>query len=146
MADNAQIARRLFDLWNERKFDEVADSIAPDGQITIVGSGETYRGPEGALQYNKMWADGFPDGSVTVDRVVSADDMVVVEYTGRGTHTGTLATPMGSIAPTGRSITLHLCDVVEFSAEKVKSQRTYFDTGSLMAQLGITAGQTATTP
>jgi hypothetical protein len=40
-------------------------------------------------------------------------------------------------------VTLQLCDVLEFSDGKVKNQRTYFDTGSLMAQLGVTAGQTA---
>ena len=115
------------------------------GQITVVGSGDTYRGPDGSREYNKMWADGFPDGSITIDRVIAADDCVVVEYTGRGTHTGPLVTPMGAIAATGRSLTLQLCDVLEFTDEKVKSQRTYFDTGSLMAQLGLTAGQSATT-
>ena len=92
-----------------------------------------------------MWADGFPDGSITIDRVIAADDCVVVEYTGRGTHTGSLVTPMGVISATGRSLTLQLCDVLEFTDEKVQSQRTYFDTGSLMAQLGLTAGQSATT-
>ena len=29
-----------------------------------------------------MWADGFPDGMVTVDRVIASGDHVVVEYTG----------------------------------------------------------------
>jgi steroid delta-isomerase-like uncharacterized protein len=145
MADNAKLARRLHEAWNERNFDEVMESTASDGQIVIVGSGQTFRGPEGALEYSKMWMEGFPDGAVTVDRLISGDDCVVVEYTGRGTHTGTLTTPMGPIPATGRSVTLELCDVMEFSSGKVQSQRTYFDTGSLMAQLGITAGDTATT-
>jgi predicted ester cyclase len=90
-----------------------------------------------------MWADGFPDGKVTVDRVIESGDHVVVEYTGRGTHTGTLATSMGDIPATGRSMTLQLCDVMEFSNGKVRSQRSYFDTGSMMAQLGLMADQTA---
>lgn len=145
MADNANLARRLYQAWNDRKFDEIAESITPDGQITIVGSGDRFRGPDGAREYNKMWADGFPDGSITVDRLIATDDCVVVEYTGRGTHTGTLVTPMGAISATGRSVTLQLCDVLEFTGEKVQAQRTYFDTGSLMAQLGLTAGQSATT-
>jgi predicted ester cyclase len=74
---------------------------------------------------------------VTVDRIIAQDDCVVVEFTGRGTHTGTLATPAGAIPATGRSVTLHLVDVIEFADGKVTSQRNYFDTGSLMAQLGI---------
>ena len=70
---------------------------------------------------------------------------MVVEYTGRGTHTGTLSTSMGDIPATGRSVTLQLCDVIEFKDGKVHRQRTYFDTGSMMAQLGLLAEQTAST-
>lgn len=145
MADNATLARSLYEAWNERNFDLVTEAMAPDGQITVVGTGDTYQGREGVLQYNQMWADGFPDGRITIDRMIAQDDYIVVEFTGSGTHTGTLAMPMGSIPATGKSITLQLCDVLEFSDGKIVSQRTYFDTGSVMAQLGITAGQAATT-
>lgn len=143
MADNADLARRLHEAWNERNFDEMAEAMAPDATITIVGSGDTFEGIEGSRQYSTMWADGFPDGKVTIDRVIESGDQVVVEYTGRGTHTGTLATSMGDIPATGRSMTLQLCDVMEFSNGKVRSQRSYFDTGSMMAQLGLMADQTA---
>jgi steroid delta-isomerase-like uncharacterized protein len=139
MADNADLARRLHEAWNERNFDEMADAAAPDATITIVGSGDTFEGADGSRSYNTMWADGFPDGKVTVDRVIASGDYVVVEFTGRGTHTGTLVTSMGDIPATGRSLTLQLCDVMEFKDGKVQSQTTYFDSGSMMAQLGITA-------
>jgi steroid delta-isomerase-like uncharacterized protein len=144
MADNTAIARRLYEAWNERSFDELAQAIAPDGKITVVGSGDTFQGPEGSRQYNKMWADGFPDGSITIERVIASGDRVVVEFTGRGTHTGPLVTSMGTMPATGRSLTLHLCDVLEFKDGKVTSQNSYFDTGSLMAQLGLGAEQPAT--
>ena len=141
MADNAELARRLHEAWNERSFDEIAEAVAPDSTITIVGSGDTFEGVEGARTYNTMWSDAFPDGEVTVDRVIASGDWVVVEFTGRGTHTGTLVTSMGEIPATGRSLTLQLCDVMEFKDGKVRSQKTYFDSGSMMAQLGITAEQ-----
>jgi steroid delta-isomerase-like uncharacterized protein len=143
MADNADLARRLHEAWNERNFDEIAEATASDATITIVGSGDTFEGVEGSRDYNRMWADGFPDGKVTIDRVVASGDYAVVEFTGRGTHTGTLVTSMGDIPATGRSLTLQLCDVMEFKNGKVQSQRTYFDTGSMMAQLGLGADQTA---
>ena len=142
MADNATLARRLHEAWNERDFDEIADATAPDAKLTIVGSGDTFEGIEGSREYNKMWADGFPDGRLTVDRVIASGDHVVVEFTGQGTHTGTLVTSMGAIPPTGRSLTLQLCDVMEFKNGKVRSQKTYFDSGSMMAQLGLTSEQT----
>ena len=143
MAANADLARRVHEAWNERDFDFIAEATAPDGTITIVGSGDTFEGIEGSRAYNEMWAGGFPDGVVTVDRVIESGDYVVVESTGRGTHTGTLVTSMGEVPATGRSLTLELCDVMEFKDGKVQSQKTYFDTGSMMAQLGLTAGQMA---
>jgi steroid delta-isomerase-like uncharacterized protein len=143
MADNASLARRIHEAWNERNFDEIAAATATEATITIVGSGDTFKGGEGSRAYNKMWADGFPDGKVTVDRVIDSGDYVVVEFTGRGTHTGTLVTSMGEIPATGRSLTLQLCDVMEFKDGKVQNQRTYFDTGSMMAQLGLASAQTA---
>ncbi len=138
MADNATLARSLYEAWNERNFDLAVESTAPDGRIIDTGSGQTWNGPDGARQYNTMWANAFPDGRITIDRIIAADDTVVVEYTGTGTHTGTLETPMGPIPATGRSMTLHLCDVTEFSNGKVRMQRTYMDSGSMMAQLGLT--------
>jgi len=145
MADNAILARALYDAWNERNFDELAESMAPDGQIIVVGTGDTFQGPDGARQYNMMWAEGFPDGVITVDRVLSSGESVVVEFTGRGTHTETLSTSMGPIPATGRSVTLKLCDILDFREGRIQSQRSYFDSGSLMAQLGVHAEQPTTT-
>jgi steroid delta-isomerase-like uncharacterized protein len=145
MADNETIARDVYEAWNNRDWQTLMDVMAPDGTIMLMGTGETFEGPEGARQYSTMWADAFPDGRATVDHIYSAGDTIVVEFTGRATHTGTLVTSMGSIPATGRSVTLHLCDVLEFSDGKVKQQRSYLDTGSMMAQLGLMSGQAATT-
>jgi steroid delta-isomerase-like uncharacterized protein len=144
MADNVSLARSLYEAFNERDFDKLAERTKPDSTITIVGSGDTFDGPEGARKYNMMWAEAFPDGKITIDNIVAAGDHVVVEFTGRGTHTGTLAGPGGSIPATGRSVTLKLCDVLEISGDKLSSQRTYFDGASLLSQLGLTAEQAAT--
>lgn len=143
--DNASIARRTYDSWNARDFDYGAEATADDAEIAVMGSGESLRGPDGSRQYSTMWADAFPDGRVTIDRLIAAGDTVVVEFTGRGTHTGTLTTPMGGIPATGRSVTLQLCDVLAFREGKIVSQHTYFDSASLLAQLGVmpTATQAA---
>lgn len=145
MADNATLARSLYEAWNKRDFDFQSDCMTPEATIIDMGSGTTLRGPDGARQYNTAWADGFPDGKITVDRVLPSGDCVVVEYTGRGTHTGPLVTAAGTLPATGRSVTLHLCDIYDFSDGKIQTQRCYFDSGSLLAQLGVAAGQTATT-
>jgi len=144
MADNATLIRSLYDAWNRRDFDAQAEAMAPDGTITFMGTGETFTGPEGARAFGQAWANGFPDGKVTVEAVVAEGDHVVVEYTGRGTHTGTFETSMGAMPATGKSVTLKLCDVTDVKNGKVAAQRTYLDTGSMMAKLGLMHEQTPT--
>jgi len=146
MADNEALVRGLYDAWNRRDFEVGAQAMAPGGRITFMGTGETFEGPEGSRRFGRAWADGFPDAQVTVDTVVAQGDHVVAEFTGRGTHTGTFETSIGSLPPTGRSITLKVCDVYDIEDGKVKAQRAYLDTGSLMAQLGLLTEQTATAP
>lgn len=145
MADNAEFVRGLLEAWNDRDFDQIMEATAPDAVLTDAGSGEIFRGREEIRTYNTMWADAFPDGRITVDRVIASGDTVVAEYTGRGTHTDLLVTRGGTIPPTGRSVTLHFCDIYDITDGKVKTQHTYGDSGSLMAQLGLTAGQAAPT-
>jgi steroid delta-isomerase-like uncharacterized protein len=145
MADNATIARSLYDAWNRRDFDEMVAATAPDSKIVMIGSGETYEGPEGARRFGTMWADAFPDAQITVENVVAQDDRVVVEFSGSGTHTGPLVTSMGTIPATGRSMTIGMCDVLRFRDGKVTSQHSYLDTGAMMTQLGLLGEQAATT-
>jgi steroid delta-isomerase-like uncharacterized protein len=139
MAENADLIRSLLEAWNRRDFDYASERTAPDAVLVDIGSGATYRGREGGRQYNTAWADAFPDGQITIDRIIEAGDVVVAEYTGRGTHTGPLVTPGGTIPATGRTLTLHLCDVTEIKDGMVVKQHAYFDSGSLLAQLGLMA-------
>lgn len=145
MADNVALVRGLYEAWNDRNFDLEADAMAPDATVMMVGTGDVFEGPDGSRRYNEGWVRGFPDGKITVDKTVAEGDSVVVEYTGRGTHTGTLDTSTGAIPATGRSVTLKLCDVLELARGRITSRRVYFDSGSLMAQLGMGAEQKATT-
>jgi len=145
MAENADLIRGLFEAWNRRDFDYASERTAPDAVLIDCGSGAVFRGREGGRQYYTAWADAFPDGEITVDRIIEAGDVVVAEYTGTGTHTGTFVTPGGTIPPTGKAVTLHLCDITEIKDGMVHKQHAYLDSGSLMAQLGLTAPTAATT-
>lgn len=135
--DNTTIARTTYEDWNKRDFDHLATLHADDSEILAVGWGTRFRGPEGARQFAQMWADGFPDGRITIDHVVAADDDVVVQFTGKGTHTGMLSGPAGDIPATGRTVTLELCDVLRIEGGKIKSLQSYFDSASLLTQLGV---------
>jgi len=136
-SDNIAIARRLYEDWNKRDFDHLASLLADDGQILLVGSGTSFRGPDGARQFADMWATGFPDGRVTIEREAASGGQVTIEHTGTGTHTGPLQSPGGDIPATGKSVTLQLCDVFTIEGGKIKSMRSYFDSASLLTQIGV---------
>jgi steroid delta-isomerase-like uncharacterized protein len=141
MAENAELINGLMEAFNRRDFEYIRERTGPDSVLTDVGSGETWRGPDEGQRYTTMWAEAFPDGKITVDRIIEAGDTVVVEYTGNGTHTGDMVTSRGTIPATGKKVTLHFCDIYDLKDGKVLSQRTYGDSGALMAQLGLTTAQ-----
>ncbi len=135
--DNVATARAFPEAWNERDFDRMASLVTDECEIVLVGSGQRFTGPDGIREFAHTWADAFPDGRVEVTNVIVGDDHVALEYTGRGTQTGTLMSPAGEIPPTGRPVELQLCDVMEFRSGKVTRIRSYFDSGSLLGQLGL---------
>jgi steroid delta-isomerase-like uncharacterized protein len=135
--DPATIARTLYENWNQRDFDAGA-ALAADGcEITIAGSGERFHGPDGARDYSRRWADAFPNGRITIDNLIATEDQVACQFTGTGTHTGTLRTPMGDIPATGKRVEVRLCDVHHIEGGKIHSTTSYFDAAAMMAQLGL---------
>ena len=135
--DIMQIARSQYEAWNDRDFDRLGSLFADDAEIVVAGSDARFRGPEGARDYGRTWVDAFPDGRISIDTETAQGDRVVIEYTGHGTQTGTLRGPAGEIPPTGRSVTLQLCDVTEVRGGKIAAVRTYFDSAALLTQLGV---------
>ncbi len=134
--DNSDIARSLYECWNARELERAAELMKDEGEVVLVGPDVRLHGPDGLLDLERMWASAFPDGRMAIDRVVASGDCVCVEVCLRGTHTGELRFPGGDIAPTGRSLTLRMCDVLEFRDGKVRTLRSYFDSASLLHQLG----------
>ena len=98
--DNVDIARKFYEHWNAREFDRLAELMAEDGEVVIVGSDTRFRGPDGSLEFSRMWADGFPDGKVTIDRTVPSGDNVILEFTGNGTTSGTARSEGSAVTST----------------------------------------------
>jgi predicted ester cyclase len=143
--DSVYLARSLYEFWNHRELEKLAGLVATDCEILVAGSGERFKGPPGAIESSRIWADAFPDGRVEVDHIIAAGDFVAVELTAKGTHTGVLRSSTGTIPATGRSITLDICDVVEIRGEKIQTIRSYLDSGSLLMQLGFISASGTTT-
>lgn len=136
-ADNEAIVRGYFDAWNARDWAAARAAYLDDAVMEVPGTGERFEGADAIVAVEQAWARAFPDGRITIDHVTVAGDTVVVEYTGRGTHTGPLQGPDGEIPPTGRSGQLGLCDVLTLRDGRIQSVREYYDTFALLTQLGL---------
>jgi steroid delta-isomerase-like uncharacterized protein len=135
--DTAALGRRFVELWNSRAFDEFVAQSTSDAEVVNMASGQTYHGPEGVRRYCEEWATAFPDARCDITGVVASESGVVVEFVGRGTHSGPLATPMGDIPATNRYAELPCCEVYDLRDGKLARLRLYFDTGTLLRQLGL---------
>jgi len=127
----------LYNAFNSRDFDQGAALIADDALWVNIATGQTFQGPEGYKQFVQGWSGAFPDSKVDVYKVIVANGYVVVEFHGQGTHTGPLQTPAGPIPPTGRQVDIPFCEVYEIKNGRVVSAHTYFDSATMMRQLGL---------
>jgi steroid delta-isomerase-like uncharacterized protein len=135
--DNIQLVRKFWDAFNSDQFDKAVEYVAPNAVLESSGQDQTYRGPDGFKQAMQMWKSGTPDMKVEITNIVAADTHVATEIVCRGTHTRTIHSPMGDIAPTNRKIVLKIADVWEIRNGKVTHSRGYMDGSSMMQQLGI---------
>lgn len=99
----------------------------------IVATGEVWDGHSGVntlLQENKR---GFPDFRFHPESVHHAADAVIVEGRFTGTHRGNWR----GLPPTGRKVDFRLIIVFVFDGEQMICERTYFDIGTPLTQLGV---------
>lgn len=137
----ATLIRTVFDNFDRREFASAATSIAEDCEIVNIPFGATYRGPEGYKQFAMAWARAFPDSKLEITNLFTTEEQALVEYTGRGTHTAPLTSPMGEIPPTGRKAELHLCDVLTLRNGKIVVWHSYYDAFGFLQQLGLIPAQ-----
>src|SRR5690606_11799520 len=120
---------------------EAASEFVTDGVVVCaVALDAIYRGRSGFLEYVRGWGAAFPDCRLEALEISGKGDRVTAEYRLEGTHTGPLITPRGHIPPTGMEMQVAFCDVVDVSGEGIIQIRSYFDTATILRQLGLITG------
>jgi steroid delta-isomerase-like uncharacterized protein len=122
--------------YNQKDWNAVRASITSNFTYDEVGTGRKVQGANQTITLWRGWAEALPDSKASIDNVVASGNTVVLELTWRGTHTGPLPTPKGSLAGTGKQIELRGCVVVELADGKARLQRHYFDMATLLQQVG----------
>lgn len=128
-----EVVREGIALWEGdfSKLDLVADSVEvyhpaiPDTEL---------QGRDNFEAFLRSISTAYPDFDVTIDDLVAADDVVMIEWTATGTHEGEFQ----DIPPTGREVTftgMGKTRVVDGTMEDI---RTYYNRQEVFEQLGLT--------
>jgi steroid delta-isomerase-like uncharacterized protein len=141
---NISTVRNLYSGFNKGDVPLLMSLVTDDFELIDVALGLSWHGKQGWGEWLQNWATSMPDAQTHLDRIVAEGDIVVTEHHGGGTHTGPLQTPAGVIPPTGKTIALKFAEVFEMRDGKIRVLRVYWDTATLMRQLGLMPSPQAT--
>lgn len=96
-------------------------------------NGETSDGDNAVRALLEELFTGFPDLRIDPHKIHHADDAVI----GEGRMTGTHAATFAGIPATGRSIDYPAVAIFEFDDDQLVCEKVYFDSATLLRQLGI---------
>lgn len=131
--DPEAIVRDSFAWFNgdESKVDAMAESL------DVYNPGL----PEGSVHSRDAWAAylrdihrGFPDISFTVDAIATNGDIVMVESTVAGTHTGSFQ----GLPPTGRTLAIRTMVKAVVVDGQIDEWHEYYNRQEVPEQLGLT--------
>jgi predicted ester cyclase len=130
------VAERGLKAYNAHDLEALARDAAPDIQGTAPG-GMKLKGPQAIKEFNQNFVTAFPDARVEAKNLFTAGKTVIVEGVFKGTHNGTLKTPMGDVPATGRKVEGEYVQIIEVDRGLVKRSNLIYDQVQLMTQLGM---------
>lgn len=135
--ENVAVVRQAFDHFNRNELDKQVALAADDVEYENLAFGAKFKGKKEFRAYLQNWRTGFDNARAEIRRITSQGDVVVIEATGRGTHTGPLQGPGGEIPATGKKVEIPYVEVLEFRKGKIARGRLHLDAASFLSQLGL---------
>jgi steroid delta-isomerase-like uncharacterized protein len=133
--NHIKVAKEAVDAFNKGDWDR-SMSVLGGSLYNEVGTGRQLRGEADILAALKGWRTAMPDVEGTVTNAFESGNKAVLEITWKGTQSGPLEGPSGTLPPSGKHQTTPAAWVFEFDGDRVKESRQYFDMMSFMQQLG----------
>ncbi len=98
----------------------------------IVPTGQVFDGDDEVMGYYRTTRTAFPDQRHDNARFHVTDDTVIVEFDLLGTNLGEFY----GLPPTGKSFRVPIIAVFFFDDARIVNERIYFDSASLVTQIG----------
>ncbi|GAA1696496.1 hypothetical protein GCM10009745_48190 [Kribbella yunnanensis] len=106
--------------------------FAPDIVYTDEARGLTMKDKAETTGWLTEWKTAFSDARVADATYLEAGDWTIARFTARGTNDG----PFGELPPTGKELATPFCELLRWSDGKCVEGAIYYDTTTMMVQLG----------
>jgi steroid delta-isomerase-like uncharacterized protein len=124
--------------WNEHDVETIVSMHTEDSVFENHVTGDVNVGPEQIGRAVAGIFSVFPDLTFETRRAYIRDDLVVQEWTARGTHEGTMTRSGIEVPPTGKKVEYKGMDVIPIRDGLVARKDVYSDSVTLLRQLGLT--------
>ena len=130
---------RYNDAWNTHDVDAIVAMHTDDSVFENHVTGDVNVGHEQIGTAIRGIFSVFPDLSFEGRRLYIREDLVVQEWTARGTHEGTMRRGGIEVPPTGRRVEYKGMDVIPIRDGLVARKDVYSDSITMLRQLGLTS-------
>lgn len=115
-----------------QEFDRTLATFGGTPHYEIMATGQIFDGDDAVMGYYDLTRTAFPDQRHEDVHLHVADDAVIAEFALLGTNLGEFY----GLPPTGRSFRVPVIAVFFFEGEDIVNERIYFDSASLVNQIG----------
>jgi predicted ester cyclase len=137
--ENKAIFHRVIEeLWNQQRLDVADELFAADHESPSAPG--LPPGPAGVKAIASMFLGAFPDLKVDIEIEVAEGDLVGGRLRQRGTHTGPLVSPQGTIEASGKEVNFTEMALLEVAGGKVTKSWYWTDMIALLTQVGAISG------
>jgi steroid delta-isomerase-like uncharacterized protein len=137
-ADLQQFIDRYNAAWADHDVDAIVAMHTEDSVFENHTTGDVSVGREAIGDAIRGIFTVFPDLTFETRRAYVRDDLVVQEWTARGTHLGKMNRAGLEVEPTGRTVEYRGMDVIPIKDGLVARKDVYSDGVTLLRQLGLT--------
>ena len=127
-----EVIREHMDTEVTQEFDRTLSTFNGHPHYEIIATGQVFDGDDEVMGYCRMTRTAFPDQRHDNVRCHVADDAVIVEFDLLGTNLGEFY----GLPPTGKAFRVPIIAVFFFEDDRIVNERIYFDSASLVTQIG----------
>lgn len=129
---NVELHRKAHETMSEKGAEETGQYFADEVVYFDAARGLTLNGKSEIVGWLAGWKTAFSDARTADASYLEAGDWTIARFQARGTNDG----PMGDLPPTGKQLDTPFCELIRWADGKAREGAMYYDTTTMMVQLG----------